>query len=139
MKATLFALFVGLLLVGCGEDIVDGLKLQDRNGVTYLQNEETPFTGRARIFNENGQKQVEGSFKDGKQDGLWIKYNENGQKKREANYKDGKLDGLFVEWHENGQKLFEVNFKDGEEVEGSEKFWNSKGEPVDSLEEAEAE
>jgi hypothetical protein len=25
--------------------------------------------------------------------------------------------------------LFEGNFKDGEEVEGSVKYWNSKGEP----------
>ena len=28
------------------------------------------------------------------------------------------------------------NFKKGKLVEGSAKYWNSKGEPVDSLEEA---
>jgi len=33
----------------------------------------------------------------------------------------------------------EANWKDGEEVEGSKKWWNRKGEPVDSGEEAEAE
>ena len=37
--------------------------------------------------------------------------------------------------YENGQKESEVNFKDGKLVEGSEKLWNSKGEPVDSFEE----
>ena len=42
----------------------------------------------------------------------------------------GKKDGLEVWWHENGKKAYEVNYKDGEEVEGSKKFWNSKGEPV---------
>ena len=37
-------------------------------------------------------------------------------------------------WHENGQKWIKENYKDGEKV--SAKYWNSKGEPVDSLEEA---
>ena len=60
----------------------------------------------------------------------------NEQKQRETNYKDGKEEGLHVSWHKNGQKLVEVNYKDGEEVEGSRKYWNSKGEPVDSLVEA---
>ena len=41
-----------------------------------------------------------------------------------------------MNWHSNGQKEGEVNFKDGKVIEGSKKFWNSKGEPVDSLEEA---
>ena len=66
MKATLFALFVALLMVGCGEwsnpsggvdmtdtapkkdaiqTAVDLSKLQDRSGVKYLPNEENPFTG----------------------------------------------------------------------------------------------
>jgi hypothetical protein len=30
----------------------------------------------------------------------------------------------------------EATYKDGEVVEGSEKFWNRKGEEVDSIEEA---
>ena len=62
----------------------------------------------------------------------------NGQKEVEVNLKIGKPDGLVVEWHENGQKRLEVNYKDGKEVEGSAKYWNSKGEPVDSREEAES-
>jgi len=68
--------------------------------------------------------------------GLWTVWDENGKKKMESNYKDGKIIGLQVIWHENGQKSEEVNYKDGEEVEGSDKYWNSKGEPVDSREEA---
>ena len=35
----------------------------------------------------------------------------------------------------NGQKGQEENYKDGKEI--SKKYWNSKGEPVDSREEAE--
>jgi antitoxin component YwqK of YwqJK toxin-antitoxin module len=59
---------------------------------------------------------------------------ENGQKAAKINYRDGKPDGLVVGWHENGQKAREANFKDGKEI--SSKLWNSKGEPVDSEEEA---
>ena len=47
------------------------------------------------------------------------------------------MDGLVVEWHENGQKKGEATFKDDEPISG--KFWNSKGEPVDTYEEAKAE
>ena len=64
-------------------------------------------------------------------------WHENGQKAVEANYKDGKEEGLETQWHENGQKLAEQNWKDGEKI--SAKYWNSKGEPVDSKEEAEPE
>ena len=48
----------------------------------------------------------------------------------------GELDGLWVTCHENGQKKVEANFKDDEEVEGSAKFWSSKGEPVNLFAEA---
>ena len=66
---------------------------------------------------------------------IWYKpSNYHGGKKYEANYKDGKLDGLVVSWHENGQKKAEATFKDNEGI--SIKYWNSKGEPVDSSEEA---
>jgi len=35
-----------------------------------------------------------------------------------------------VWWHDNGQKRYEGDFKDGEKVEGSDKYWNRKGEPA---------
>ena len=112
---------------------------------------------------ENGQKRSEGKYKDGVSDGIWLSWYSNGNKFSEGNYenrkkeglhthwhrngkksseryfKDGKEDGLCVWWHENGQKGYEVTYKDDEIVEGSEKFWNSKGEPVNSEEEAFAE
>ena len=85
-------------------------------------------------WHENGQKEQEGNIKDGKHDGLVIGWYEDGQKKWEGNWKDGKSDGLHVGWHENGQKEGEEQWKNGEKI--SEKYWNSKGETVDSLEEA---
>ncbi len=54
---------------------------------------------------------------------------------KNSNFKDGKNDELWVGWHKNGNKKSEVNWKNGEL--GSTKYWNSKGEPVDTYKEAE--
>ena len=150
-----------ILTIGCGEKKSDGVnfdELEDREGVAYLKNSDSPYTGKYFEFHDNGQKKREANLKDGKPHGLFVAWHENGQKKAEINYKDGKYDGLSVNWYENGQKKNGGNFKDGKEdglcvlwhkngqkkAEGnfkdgtpiSEKFWNSKGEEVDSLEEA---
>ena len=133
-------------------------ELEYREGFYYLLDSDTPYTGNSFTLWKNGQKQVEGNYKDGKPDGLWLKWHKNGQKRSEENWKDGKPNGLWVNWHENGQKGGQVNLKDGKQdglrqawhengqkrhesnyKDGKriyEKYWNSKGEPVDSLEEA---
>ena len=135
-------------------------ELEPREGVVYLKGSDTPYTGKSfRLYdngqkatevnwkdgkqdglfvqwNEVGQKEAEINFKDGKENGLWTRWHNNGQKEQEINFKDGKEDGLWIEWDKNGQKSSEANYKNGEEVEGSRKYWNSKDEPVDSLEEA---
>ena len=143
-------------LEGVNED-----KLDYREGIIYLKGSDAPYTGKWFGLYENGQKGSEGNYKDGKEDGLYegwyengkkqceINYNDgepdglevywykNGQKEVEANYKDGKPDGLYLEWHENSKKKLEENWKNGKKI--SKKFWNRKGESVDSRKEAEAE
>ena len=120
------------------------------NGQKWIENNLKDGKGEGLWvrWHENGQKEQEGNIKDGKQNGLQTHWHENGQKFYEGNYKEGKRDGLFVSWHKNGQKRWwqkngqkrtELNFKDGKPDEGSIKYWNSKGEPVDSLEEADKE
>ena len=109
------------------------------NFIYFIKGSDTPYTGKSYLMYENGQKQSEGNWKDGKQDGPITFWHENGQKWSEGNYKNGKPDGLWMGWHENGQKKSESNYKESKLVEGSKKYWNSKGEPVDSLEEAKAE
>jgi antitoxin component YwqK of YwqJK toxin-antitoxin module len=150
-----------ILTIGCGEKKSEDVNLDElevREGVFYLKSSNSPYTGKFFDFRDNGQKKGEANLKDGKPDGLTVSWHENGQKQAEINYKDDKFDGLFVAWYENGQKKTEGNFKDGKQhglsvlwhkngqkqAEGnykdnepiSEKFWNSKGEEVDSLEEA---
>jgi antitoxin component YwqK of YwqJK toxin-antitoxin module len=112
--------------------------------------------GLSLQWHENGKKAVEGNFKDGKQDGLETSWYEDGQKRSEDNFKDGKKDGRSIFWFPNGQKGNEGIYKDGitegihkmwhengqmrveskfENGKGSAKFWNSKGESVNSFEE----
>ena len=109
-------------------------KLEEREGLAYVKGSDAPYTGKVYGLYENGQKQFEANFKDGKRDGLELQWYENGQKQFEANFKDGKTNGLLALWHDNGQKSHEANFKDGKRI--SEKWWDSKGEPVDTYEEA---
>jgi hypothetical protein len=52
----------------------------------------------------------------------------------EGTYKDGKWEGLWTGWHDNGQKQFEGTYKKGKKV--SAKYWNSKGEEVETLDES---
>ena len=60
----------------------------------------------------------------------------NKKKQVEFTFRNGVQDGLTVRWHRNGQKWSEENFKDGGVVEGSAKYWNSFGEPVNNLEDS---
>ena len=71
-----------------------------------------------------------------REDGTLVTWgrNENGQKQFEATFKEGKRDGLWTTWHENGQKWEEETYKNGKLV--STKYYNSKGEEAETLEEA---
>ena len=55
----------------------------------------------------------------------FFKYYESGQKKEEGTFKDGKEDGLWTSNHRNGQKRYEGTYKDGKEISG--KWWNEDG------------
>ena len=114
------------------KEAVDMESLEERDGLTY--HDKKPYSGWAKMIHDSGQVQGLGQFKDGKPDGLLTAWAENGQRVLEATYKDGMQDGPFTGWHENGQKQAETTWKDGEPV--SAKFWNSKGEEVDTSEEA---
>ena len=141
----------------------DNVKLILRDWVAYEVKSNKPYSGNAVELWPHGQKKKEATYKDGKLDGLETQWYESGQKEHEFNYKDGEEDGVVTYWHVNGQKQLEFNYKDGEEdgvvtywhengqkqhevkykhgkeLEDSKKWWNSKGEPVDSEEESEAE
>ena len=107
----LLALIVSLplLLGGCGgeKEVVNFDLIEKREGIRYLKDSDTPYTGRVIALYDEGQKKFEGTYKNGKHHGLWVHWHENGQKEEERTYRSGKREGLRVRWHENGQKATE--------------------------------
>ena len=101
-------------------EAIDSGKLQKKgeegDQLFYAPNQQTPYTGLAKVMYDNGQIHVLTHYKNGKQDGLLKAWHENGQKQFEANYKDGKEDGLFIVWNENGTEIYRKTYKDGERV-----------------------
>ena len=126
----LLLLFAALLVAGCGEKSSDSVtlplsdskvkklleeaveldSLRERDDLVCRVNESEPYSGWAK------------------------KMYDSGQVKMLAPYKDGKEDGLKTIWHENGQKAGVETWKDNKCI--SAKYWNSKGEEVETQEEA---
>jgi hypothetical protein len=54
----IFILFTSLTLISGCEKAIDFDKLQERNGVFYEVNSETPFTGEKIYKDRNGKKKI---------------------------------------------------------------------------------
>lgn len=77
--------------------------------------ENSLYDGLITIWYKNKKKQLEGIFKDGKENGLFTEWYENGQIKSETNYKNGMKHGLMTGWKNNGEKELIMNYKNGKE------------------------
>ena len=99
-----------VVLIGSHRDLDAIEAAEERDDLLYQNNESEPYSG-------------------------WVKsMRDSGQVRALAQFKDGELDGVNTWWHENGQKKREASYEDGEEV--SAKYWNSKGEEVETAEKA---
>ena len=123
MKSTILILISLLFLTGCMEE-KEVSSLQDRGGVKYEINSETPFTGKLVKKYEGGQKEFEWDYTNGELDGrltYWDKEGnvtkteeyKDGQKIYEGNFIDGKEEGLWTWWDEEGNVTETETFKDG--------------------------
>jgi antitoxin component YwqK of YwqJK toxin-antitoxin module len=110
--------FVALLAIGllalCSRS-VNSQQLEERDGLMYEINQLDPYSGKVETFYENGQKQIEAIYVDGREHGLRAAWYENGQKMLEKNYVHGKPHGKKEEWYESGKKWSEKNYVDGKE------------------------
>ena len=121
-----------LILIGCS-----------KNGVyeTYYENGRLKEVGTYKDGKEdglwkfygrwNGRLKQEGIIKDGEEEGLHKFYNDNGQLGTEVSYKDGELDGPLKSYAKNERLWFEGTFKDGRrDGDGDRiKFGNSLDSP----------
>lgn len=121
--------------VHCGEPefssdlaLIEENHLQDRLGVFYAINGETPFTGLvAEGRYTNGVPKARQEYKDGKRHGQRMKWYENGQVMQISFYEDGELHGLMEEWYENGLKMAQGNYGNGM-LQGVVRRWHISGE-----------
>ena len=114
-------------IVWFDDKVINPSELQNRNGVFYAVNAESPFTGKIVKRYEDGGKQVEINYKDGKVEGSHIKWYDNGEKQGEANYENNRREGLTTLWYKNGQKSHEGNYKNGKK-DGVFIKWFENGE-----------
>ena len=98
--------------MGCPESVdFKDLVKNETDGLYYEKFSDVPFTGKT-----TGENQ--GSFRNGKKDGPWVKYHDNGQLWSKGIYKDGDRDGSWVWFHDNGTvwKQYTGTYKNGVKV-----------------------
>ena len=91
-------------------ETVDSNDLVQRQGLYYKKYSDAPFSGTAT-------GRMQGTIKDGKQEGAWVIFYENGQLKSKGSLKNGKEEGAWVLFHSNGQLAGEGMYKQGVKVE----------------------
>ena len=134
----LLAISLPLLLGGCegNKEDVEINKTVSRDGIRYYVNSKRPFSGTIILKHKNEKVSGRTSYQSGILNGPCSTWYDNGQKESEVNFKNGKFEGFYSKWHRNGQRFSESRFVSGELIKGSEKYWNTKGEPVNSITEA---
>ncbi len=155
MKKLIISFLVSPLSLLCAETKDIFIKTLQKRGevgkeLYYLPHQDTPFTGKASIYWQDGQKKTEINYKNGKRNGPkshWYKngqklseinyksgkhhgslvaWNENGQLRRKGNHVDGRMDGIWSNWYKNGMKSNELTYLNG--LMGSSIVWTPKGE-----------
>ncbi|SVD07656.1 uncharacterized protein METZ01_LOCUS360510, partial [marine metagenome] len=110
MKRYTIGLITLLLIVGCSKPINDET-LIEKDGLKYHPDTKELYTGKTTKNILGGTKEFEGSYEDGKKDGLWTYWDHKGQKSKEETFKNGKEDGLWAYWDHKGQKSREETWK----------------------------
>ena len=116
MKKLIILLFSILISINSHSGIFNEKKYcfeTDGQNIVFLPNEANSYTGDYLCKYENGQKEKEGQYIDGKLIGKLTAWYESGQKKSEENYKNGKLDGKSTWWNKRGQKIRQKEYKSG--------------------------
>jgi antitoxin component YwqK of YwqJK toxin-antitoxin module len=101
-----------LLMVFLFPSLALGVEFGDlvqREGLYYEKFTDVPFSGKI------DEGLWRGLFKNGKSEGLWVRYSVGGQLSYKGTYKDGEWDGPWVGYWNNGQLQMKGTYKDGEQ------------------------
>jgi antitoxin component YwqK of YwqJK toxin-antitoxin module len=96
--------------------------LVKRDGIYFKKFTDVPFTGKmdhkGSIKNSKINLYEQGSIKNGKKDGSWVRYYDNGQLWTKGNYKKGKKEGSWFYYYDHGQLWTKKHYKN-DKLEGS--------------------
>ena len=101
-----------------------------RDNLYYKKFTDVPFTGKVT---GNGSSEwrksfiSKGSFKNGKKNGLWIRYYDNGQLWDKGTYINGKKEGYWIAYFDDGKLWYKGNMRNGNE-DGFWIFYFSNGQ-----------
>jgi len=95
------------------KQIPSSRQMEERNRVWYFQGR--PYTGEVIDYYYSGRKAGEGTFKEGKVNGLRKMYFQNGKTLLERNYSEGIENGLEKEYYEDGTLKQKGEFINGKE------------------------
>ena len=133
MKKVIILVCVVFGLLSCTKPSFEFVELTYPDGtpqvVKYYKTEEMKVLLKKIEYHENGQKRIEGSYKNGKRDGEWTAWFANGNLWSKGYYTEGVENGMKTVWHENGQKYYEGPIVNDERT-GTWKFWNEEGKLV---------
>lgn len=98
--------------------------------VAYKKDTQKPFTGTV-IYMYDDKKTRENTidFKDGIQEGEFIRYYKNGGIEEFAIFKNGKINGVYKTYYENGGLKSEAMYVEGQK-EGLEKIYDKNGKLI---------
>lgn len=130
MKKFLLLNFAFIFLFACSTKPVEVVEDIFPDGtpktVKYYKSNSKEVVVKEVLFYEDGQKKLEGAYKNGERTGKWSYWYTNGNLWSQGEYKKGLENGLKTVWHENGQKYYEGHLKDGTRI-GIWNFWEKDG------------
>ncbi len=95
--------------------------------VKFQQNGDKKDLVKETRFYPNGNKQIEGGYKNNQREGKWEYWFENGNKQSEGTFDNGVRVGEAKVWYENGKPIYTGYYSNGK----PDKVWviyNKKGE-----------
>jgi MORN repeat variant len=78
------------------------------------------------VYNTGGSKMLQGTYRDGVQEGEWTIWYENGQRASIDHYTNGIQDGLHTSWYANGTMSLSGEYHNGKR-EGVWTSWDPGG------------
>lgn len=121
MKNKIYTLTFLLILVlnslyTFSEDNYPSYFLENHDGLTFLSNTNTPYSGINTTKGKDGRISSITSYLNGLKHGDSFVFYENGQIWKKIQYKNGKIHGDYIFYYENGNIDFTNSFFDGQPI-----------------------